>query len=105
MIKNCDQCQLMLKSSFFFRFRSNWLNSIFALSLSRIIFGCFSNVCYKCIKKININNSGGGGGEGRGTQEKCGSIEVSEQLSTYPSPKTTLTLTSHLGQNCDLWEG
>ena len=26
-------------------------------------------------------------------------------LSTYPSPKPTLTLTSHLGQNVGLWDG
>ena len=33
------------------------------------------------------------------------SIEVSGYLTTYPSHKSTLTLTSHLGQNCDLREG
>ena len=35
----------------------------------------------------------------------CGSIEVSGELTTYPTPKSTLTPTSHLGQNCDLGEG
>ena len=27
------------------------------------------------------------------------------KLATYPSPKPTLTLTSHLGQNVGSWEG
>ena len=31
-----------------------------------------------------------------------GSIKVSGKLPTYPSPKSTLTLTSHLGQNVGL---
>ena len=34
-----------------------------------------------------------------------GSISVSGKLSTYPSPKSTLTLTSHSGQNVALGEG
>ena len=33
------------------------------------------------------------------------SIYVSEKLPTYPSPKSTLTLTSHLGQNVGLGKG
>ena len=33
------------------------------------------------------------------------SIKVSGKLPTYPSPKSTLTLTSHLGQNVELGEG
>ena len=32
-------------------------------------------------------------------------LKVSGQLPTYPSPKLTLTLTSHLGQNVGLGEG
>ena len=38
----------------------------------------------------------------------CGSLHVSGKLPGYPSPKQTLTLTSHLGQNVDLgkeWVG
>ena len=31
--------------------------------------------------------------------------KISGLLPTYPSPDSTLTLTSHLGQNCDLGEG
>ena len=31
--------------------------------------------------------------------KKTGSIKVSGKLPTYPSPKPTLSLTSHLGQN------
>ena len=34
-----------------------------------------------------------------------GSLYVSRKLPTYPSPKPTLTLTSHLGQNVGLEEG
>ena len=34
-----------------------------------------------------------------------GSIQVSEKLHTYPSPKLTLPLTFHLGQNFGLGEG
>ena len=34
-----------------------------------------------------------------------GSLHVSGKLSTYPFPKPTLTLTSHLGQNVGLGEG
>ena len=34
-----------------------------------------------------------------------GSLYVSGKLPTYPSPKPTLTLTSHLGQNIGLGEG
>ena len=34
-----------------------------------------------------------------------GSIQVSRNLPTYPSPKPTLTLTSRLGQNVSLGEG
>ena len=33
------------------------------------------------------------------------SFYVSGKLPTYPSPKPTLTLTSHLGQNAGLGEG
>lgn len=36
---------------------------------------------------------------------KTGLMEISAQLTTYPSPKRRLTLTSHLSQNCDLGEG
>ena len=32
-------------------------------------------------------------------------LKVSEKLPTYPFPKSTLTLTSHLGQNVGLGEG
>jgi len=32
-------------------------------------------------------------------------LYVSGKLPTYPSPKPTLTLTSHLGQNVGLGEG
>ena len=32
-------------------------------------------------------------------------FKVSEKLPTYPFPKSTLTLTSHLGQNVGLGEG
>ena len=35
----------------------------------------------------------------------CGSLYVSGKLPTYPSPKPTLTLTSHLKQNVGLREG
>ena len=34
-----------------------------------------------------------------------GSIYVSRKLPTYPSPKPTLTLTLHSGQNADLGKG
>ena len=34
-----------------------------------------------------------------------GSFYVSGKLPTYPSPKLTLTLTSHLGPNAGLGEG
>ena len=34
-----------------------------------------------------------------------GLISVSGKLPTYPSPKPTLTLTSHLGQNVGFGEG
>ena len=37
--------------------------------------------------------------------KKLGSIKVSGKLPTYPSPKLTLTLTSHLGENLGLGEG
>ena len=37
--------------------------------------------------------------------EKLGSFCVSGKLLTYPSPKPTLTLTSHLVQNVGLGEG
>ena len=33
------------------------------------------------------------------------SIYISGKLPTYPSPKSTLTLTSHLGQNVGLGKG
>ena len=36
---------------------------------------------------------------------KLGLLYVSAKLPTYPSPKPTLTLTSHLGQNVGLGEG
>ena len=36
---------------------------------------------------------------------QVGSLYVSGKLPTYPSPKPTLTLTSHLGQNIGLGEG
>ena len=36
---------------------------------------------------------------------KVGSLNVTRELPTYPSPKLTLTLTSHLGQNVGLGEG
>ena len=35
----------------------------------------------------------------------CGSLYVCGKLPTYPSPKPTLTLTSHLGQNVGLGVG
>ena len=34
-----------------------------------------------------------------------GSLYISGKLPTYPSPKQTLTLTSHVGQNVGLGEG
>ena len=37
--------------------------------------------------------------------EKLGSLYVSGKLPTYPSPKPTLTITSHLGQNVGLGGG
>ena len=44
----------------------------------------------------------------RGASHKFESLSESVNLvtwtTTYPSPKSTLTLTSHLGQNCDLRE-
>ena len=40
-----------------------------------------------------------------GQTRDVGSIYVSGKLPTYPSPKSTLTLTSHLGQNVGLGEG
>ena len=36
---------------------------------------------------------------------KVGSLYVTGKLPTFPSPKRTLTLTSHLGQNVGLGEG
>ena len=36
--------------------------------------------------------------------EKLGSLYISGKLPTCPSPKPTLTLTSHLGQNVGLGE-
>ena len=39
------------------------------------------------------------------TPRNEGSLYVSGKLPTYPSPKPTLTLTSHLGQNVGLGEG
>ena len=36
---------------------------------------------------------------------QVGSLYVSGKLPTYPSPKPTLPLTSHLGQNVGLGEG
>ena len=45
-------------------------------------------------------------GEGRGRHSReVGSLYVTGKLPTYPSPKPTLTLTSHLGQNVGLREG
>ena len=41
---------------------------------------------------------------GQGTRRRI-NFKVSGKLSTYPSPKLTLTLTSHLGQNDGLGEG
>ena len=38
-------------------------------------------------------------------RKKNGSLNVSRKLPTYPSPKPTLTLTSHFGQNVGLGEG
>jgi len=38
-------------------------------------------------------------------QTNMGSLYLSGKLPTYPSPKPTLTLTSHLGQNVGLGEG
>ena len=37
--------------------------------------------------------------------KKLGSLYSSGKLPTYPSPKPTLTLTSHLWPNVDLGEG
>ena len=37
--------------------------------------------------------------------KKTESIKVSEKLPTYPSPKPTLSLSSHLGQNVGLGGG
>ena len=39
------------------------------------------------------------------TETMLGSLYVSGKLPTYPSPKPTLTLTSHFGQNVGLGEG
>jgi len=45
-------------------------------------------------------------GKGRGRHSRqVGSLFVSGKLPTYPSPKSTLNLTSHLGQNVGLGEG
>ena len=41
----------------------------------------------------------------RRAREKEGSFYVSGKLPTYPSPKPTLALTFHLGQNVSLGEG
>ena len=40
-----------------------------------------------------------------GREEAFLSLYVSGKLSTYPSPKTTFTPTSHLGKNVGLGEG
>ena len=40
-----------------------------------------------------------------GREEALLSLYVSGKLLTYPSPKSTLTLTSHLGKNVGLGEG
>ena len=50
---------------------------------------------------------GGGGGASiiKKIIEDFGLLHVSGKLPTYPSPKPTLSLTSHLGQNVDLEEG
>ena len=37
--------------------------------------------------------------------QELGAFYISGKLPTYPSPKPTLTLTSHLGQNAGLGEG
>ena len=37
--------------------------------------------------------------------KSIGSIQISGKLPTYPSPKPSLSLTSHLGQNVGLGEG
>ena len=39
------------------------------------------------------------------SEEKEDQFRFPGKLPTYPSPKLTLTLTSHLGQNDDLGEG
>ena len=39
------------------------------------------------------------------TSKDSGSIYVFGKLPTYPSPKSTLTLTSHLGKNVGLGKG
>ena len=52
---------------------------------------------------------GGGGGRGEGRLitglKKVGSIYVSGKPPTCPFPRSTLTLTSHLGQNVGIGEG
>ena len=42
---------------------------------------------------------------GYNRSRKSVSIKVSGKLSTFPSPKSALTLNSHLGQNVGLGEG
>ena len=37
--------------------------------------------------------------------KEMGSLNISGKLPTYPFPKPTLTLTSHLGQSVGLGEG
>ena len=41
----------------------------------------------------------------KGTENQLGALHVSGKMSTYPSPRPTLTLTSQVGQNVDLGEG
>ena len=41
----------------------------------------------------------------RKVSRRCGLLYVSGKVPTYPPPKATLTLTSHLGQNVGLGEG
>ena len=48
---------------------------------------------------------GEGGGGAYNRTKKVGSIYVSGKPPTYPFPRSTLTLTSHLGQNVGIGEG
>ena len=42
---------------------------------------------------------------GLGLTQTTGTVQVSGKLPSYPSPKPTLSLTSHLGKNVSLGEG